>query len=138
MKKIRLNSAMNAEIVTHIANQSPANRNAIAAAIAYPGIEIQGNVITCTTEASYNHFVKAIQNGNKYFLRRDEPFSMFSLPFMYNDEGQFISVLTPFPDNAYAVRIIRVKRGLFNLLPLSVYERYYSTDEGVTIEYIRF
>ena len=138
MKKIRLNSAMNAEIVTRIANQSPANRNAIASAIAYPGIEIQGNVITCTTEASYNHFVKAIQNGNKYFLRRDEPFSMFLLPFVYDNEWQYISVLTPVPNNTDAVRIVRVKKGLFNLIPLSVYEQRCDTDEGVTIEYIRF
>ena len=138
MKKIRLNSAMNAEIVTRIANQSPANRNAIASAIAYPGIEIQGNVITCTTEASYNHFVKAIQDGNKYFLRRDEPFSMFLLPFVYDNEWQYISVLTPVPNNTDAVRIVRVKKGLFNLIPLSVYEQRCDTDEGVTIEYIRF
>ena len=138
MKKIRLDSAMNAEIISHVASKSIANNNAMADAIVYPAIKIQGNDITCTTKASYNHFVKAIQNGNKYFLRRDEPFSMFLLPFVYDNEWQYISVLTPVPNNTDAVRIVRVKKGLFNLIPLSVYEQRCDTDEGVTIEYIRF
>ena len=138
MKKIRLDSAMNAEIIAHIASKSLANNNTMANAIVYPGIKIQGNDITCTTKASYNHFVKAIQDGNKYFLRRDEPFSMFLLPFVYDNEWQYISVLTPVPNNTDAVRIVRVKKGLFNLIPLSVYEQRRDTDEGVTIEYIRF
>ena len=138
MKKIRLDSAMNAEIISHVASKSLANYNTIADAIVYPGIKIQGNDITCTTKASYNHFVKAMQNGNKYFLRRDEPFSMFLLPFTYNNEWQYISVLTPVPNNTDAVRIVRVKKGLFNLIHASVYEQRCNTDEGVTIEYIRF
>lgn len=102
MEKIRLTSAMNAGIVAHIVNQSLANYNTMADAIVYPGIKIQGNDITCTTKESYNHFVKAIQNGNQYFLRRDEPFSIFLLPFMYNDERQYISVLTP-PPHKYPI-----------------------------------
>ena len=138
MKKIRLDAAMNAEIIAHVASKSLANNNAMADAIVYPGIKIQGNDITCTTQASYNHFVKAIQNGNKYFLRRDEPFSIFLLPFMYNNEWQYISVLTPVPNNTDAVRIARVKKGLFNLIHASVYEQRCDTDEGITIEYIRF
>lgn len=138
MKKIRLNSAMNAGIVSHVASKSIANRNTMADAIVYPGIKIQENDITCTTKESYNHFVRAIQNGNKHFLRRDEPFSIFLLPFMYDDEWQYISVLTPVPDNTDAVRITRVKKRLFNLIHTSVYEQRCETDEGVTIEYIRF
>ena len=138
MKKIRLDSAMNAEIISHVASKSLANYNTMADAIVYPGIKIQGNDIICTTKASYNHFVKAIQNGNKYFLRRDEPFSMFLLPVTYDNEWQYISVLTPIPNNTDAIRIVRVKKGLFNLIHASVYEQRCNTDEGVIIEYIRF
>ena len=104
--------------VADIASQSLANYNTMAEVIVYPGMSIHDNFV-CATDGAYDHAVKTIQRSNRRFLRRDEPFAITGLPIRKEDGFHIVDVYIPYTPE-YAIRVQRVRKGLFNFIHTSV------------------
>ena len=122
--------------VADIASRSLANYETMAQVVVYPGMQIRYNTLAASSEACA-HAEKIIRRANKRFLRRDEPFAIAALPISAEDGLHILEVYIPYTSE-YAVRYKRVRKGLFNSIHTSVYEKYSKGEESSSVEYIRF
>lgn len=122
--------------VADIASRSLANYKTMAQVMVYPGMEIRDNTLAASPEA-YAHAEKIIRRANKRFLRRDAPFAVRRLLILVERQLHILEVYIPYTSE-YAVRYKRVRKGLFNSIHTSVYEKYSKKEESSSVEYIRF